>query len=79
MVLEDLKEDGVSEGESGISCQILPRDQETWRQKEKYTHGLWQRAKQWWWIQFLEAPRWTLVWFRLIAVAHLSTLSRCQQ
>jgi len=42
MVLEDPKEDGVSEGEGGISCQILSGDQETWRQKEKYTHWLWQ-------------------------------------
>ena len=29
MVLEDPKEDGVSEGEGGISCQILSGDQET--------------------------------------------------
>lgn len=37
MVLDDLQEDGVSEGKGGISCQILSGDQETWRQKEKHT------------------------------------------
>ena len=79
MVLEDLQEDGVSEGEGGVSCQILSGDQETWRQKEKHTMvSPWQQAKQWWWVQILEAPRWTPVWFRLFAVAQLSTLSSCQ-